>query len=217
MINENDISLIDRFISGELSAIEKLDFEARIQKDLEFAKAVRQQIHAIDDLKTLGAVEMGRNLAAEMSAWKVEGHKPYKSSYMAKKMWTKIIVTTLVVAGAAYGVFVFLTQENKEEHKNETEHIEKVMEEMPVPSESSSTVPQESLVKLKDSSTSDQPVDMSLNIEDPSTFEIEEISAVNGVYTYKLSYDGKEQVVKSGDPNLDDTLTARAKRAMQPE
>ena len=160
---------------------------------------------------------MGKSLAADMSTWKVEGHKPYKSSYMAKKMWTKVIVTTLVVAGAAYGVFKFLDKEHEVQPEERLEQLDEVDSAESKTNVESSMIDQESLVKLKDSNTSNYPVDMSLNIQDPSTFEIEELSQVNGVYTYKLSYDGQEQVIKSGDPNLDDTLTARAQRALVPE
>ncbi len=79
MINERDIALIDAFIAGKLIGNDKTDFENRVKKDLEFAKAVRQQIHAVEHLEILGAVSMGKSLRSDMQQWKSQGgYKPYK-------------------------------------------------------------------------------------------------------------------------------------------
>ena len=216
MINEKDIALIDAFIAGELIGNDKTDFEMRVRKDLEFAKAVRQQIHAVEHLEIFGAVQMGATLRGDMSTWKQQGgYKPYKSEMLAKSMMLKVISTIVVLAAAAGAVWYFVLREAPPKvEPAPIETPEEVQYEPEPPATTvDTTMSSESYTELKTSD--DQIADIQLNIQDPTTFSIVELSAEDGVYTYEISYDGQSQVIKSRDPDMDDRLTKMADDAIE--
>lgn len=214
MINENDIALIDAFIAGKLIGNDKTDFEMRVRSDLEFAKAVRQQIHAVEHLEIFGAVQMGASLRQDMSQWKQQGgYKPYKSDMLAKSMMMKVIGTVVVLAAAAGAVWYFFLKEAPPKVEplptQETELPEPV-EYAPEPPATDTSV---SFTELKTSE--DQIADIQLNIQDPTTFSIIELSAIDGVYTYQIAYDDVVQVIQSQDPDMDERLTQMANDAIE--
>jgi hypothetical protein len=211
LTTEKDIALIDAFIAGKLVGNDKTDFEMRVKRDLEFAKTVRQQIHAVEHLEIYGAASMGSALRGDMQTWKAEGgHKPYKSEYMAKQMLIKVISTVVILASAAGAVWYFVLREEPVKVKPVIE--EPIEEAIPEPQPEVSYDTSMSLIELK--SSEDQIADIKLDIQDPTTFSIVEIAEENGVYTYLLEYDGESQTIKSSDPDLDDTLMQMADDAI---
>lgn len=215
MINENDIALIDAFIAGELIGNDKTDFEMRVRRDLEFAKAVRQQLHAVEHLEIFGAVQMGANLRQDMSQWKQQGgYKPYKSDMLAKSMMMKVIATIVVLAAVAGAVWYFFI---KEAAPPKIEPLPTQEADLPDPVQYEPEPPvadtSMSFTELKTSE--DQIADIQLNIQDPTSFSIIELSAVDGVYTYQIAYDDVVQVIQSQDPDMDERLTQMANEAIE--
>lgn len=212
MINENDIALIDAFIAGDLIGNDKTDFEMRVRRDLEFAKAVRQQIHAVEHLEIFGAAQMGVALREDMSQWKQQGgYKLYKSEMLAKSMMIKAISAIVILAVAAGAVWYFFLKE--EPPKVEPKPIQEAeLPYVPEPPAEVDTI-NESFTELKTSE--DQIADIQLNIQDPTTFSIIELSEEEGVYTYEISYDGQVQTIRSQDPDMDDRLTQMANDAIE--
>jgi hypothetical protein len=216
LINERDIALIDEFVAGKLIGNDKTDFEARVKRDLEFAKAVRQQIHAVEHVEIFGAVHMGQSLRGDMKQWKSNGgYKPYKSEMMAKMFMIKAIVSVVLLAAIGGAVWYFFLKveppviEKPEPVQEEVEYIP----EPPVEVEDTTTMDSLSLTELK--SSEDQIADVQLDIQDPMTFSIVEILEEDGVYTYEIKYDDQVKTIKSQDPDLDDKLTEMANEAIQ--
>ena len=89
--------------------------------------------------------------------------------------------------------------------------------ELPEPVESAPEPPATdtsvSFTELKTSE--DQIADIQLNIQDPTTFSIIELSAIDGVYTYQIAYDDVVQVIQSQDPDMDERLTQMANDAIE--
>lgn len=216
MINENDIALIDAFIAGELIGNDKTDFEMRVKRDLEFAKAVRQQIHAVEHLEIYGAVQMGNALRADMNQWKQQGgYKAYKSDMLAKSRMIKVVASIVglaVVAGAVWYFFLKEEPPTKKQEPVETETTVAEPESPGVYEQQDTLTEMQSLTELKTSE--DQIADIQLNIKDPTSFSIVEMSNVDGIYTYQIAYDDQVQVIKSQDPDMDERLTKMANDAI---
>ncbi len=214
---ENDIALIDAFIAGELTGLDKHKFEMRVKEDLEFAKAVRHQIHAVENLELFGAVQMGTALRADMVDWKKEGFKPYKSEMLAKSTLVKIISTIAVLSVIAGAVWYYTKREESPKEQKPLELSPQKPASIETPesrqNQVDSSIETESYTELKTSE--EQVADIQLDIQDPTTFSIIELSEVNGVYTYQISHDGQVQIIKSQDPNMDDRLTKMANEAIE--
>ncbi|MCO4820082.1 MAG: hypothetical protein KC517_10710 [Bacteroidetes bacterium] len=215
MINERDIALIDAFIAGKLIGNDKTDFENRVKKDLEFAKAVRQQIHAVEHLEILGAVSMGKSLRSDMQQWKSQGgYKPYKPELIGKGMMAKAIAAIVLLAAVGGIIWYFFLKEKPTKPEPVKPEVEETVVPEPTPTadavDTSSTT--EALVELKTSE--EQIADMQLNVKDPATFSIHEISEENGIYTYQIAYDDYVDVFQSRDPDIDDTLMEMAEEAI---
>gem|GEM_PF-2579030 len=215
MISEKDIALIDAFIAGDLIGNDKTDFESRVKKDLEFAKAVRQQIHAVEHLEIMGAVTMGKSLRRDMQQWKSEGgYQPYQPELMGKGMMTKVIagiVFSSVVGGVIWYFFMKEEPTKPAPVKPETEETV-APEPTPTTDVIDTITTTESLVELKTSE--EQIADMQLNVKDPTTFSIHEISEEDGIYTYEIAYDDYVDVFQSRDPDIDDVLMEMAEQAI---
>jgi hypothetical protein len=213
VINEKDIALIDTFIAGELIGNDKTDFQNRVKRDLEFAKAVRQQIHAVEHLEIFGAISMGTALRADMQQWKSQGgYKPYKSTMGAQKMLVKVVASIVVVGAIAGALWYFLLREKSEIPTPEpvpAELPEALYEPAPPATEELDSL---SLTELKTSE--EQIADMQLDVQDPTSFYIIELKEENGVYTYQIEYDGIVKEIQSKDPDLDDTLMRMANESI---
>jgi hypothetical protein len=226
LITENDILLIDRFINGDLSSLEHLEFEKRVKADLEFAKEVRLQQKVIDGLKIYGTAQMAAVVKTNFKDWKADGFKAYSAPRIIKP-WVKVLVGVGVVAAGVAGYFL-LTQSHdheppKEQHAPVADTTNPEMPDIQVPAPAEleeDTFVEEAgvegmnLIQLKTSET--QTADMTLDVQDPSSFSARKIKESDGVYTYELKYDDKVEHVESLQDNLDVILNQQARAVNTP-
>ncbi len=223
MISEEDIALIDRFLAGELDGLERVEFERRVKNDLEFAKEIRSQQKIVDNLRVIGAAKMAASVKADMGSWKAEGYQSYKPSTGMSTL-TKVIIGVVAVGAIAAAYFLTTNTERfgptPEQGSEEVEVVDTMpqvepspgMEVLPPAIESDSapdTITQNVTRMVTDGST--RQADIQLDVKDANTFNVELIKSEKGVYTYKISFDGKSQTIESDDPKLKETLMARAK------
>jgi hypothetical protein len=226
MISEEDIALIDRFLAGELDGLERVQLERRVKNDLEFAKEIRFQQKVVDNLKIVGAARMAATVKSDFGQWKADGFQSYQPSN-GMSTTTKVIIG-VIAAGAIAAAAYFLTRDPHEDPPLKKEKIEavdtapapgglpevEVGEAKPVEVD---TITQNVTRLVSEGST--QTADIQLDVKDASTFNVELIKSNDGMYTYEISFDGKKQTVETDDPNLKESLMARAKSVVekQPE
>ncbi len=186
-MDENDIALIDQFLSGELASLERVQFEKRVKSDLEFAKEVRLQQKVVDSIRVLGASRMVASVKSDFAEWKNEGHTQYKPP-SGGNSWLKFVIGGVVIAGAVVAYMMY---------------GDLIM--APAPTEPEV---EENLVKLK--TTEEEVADLKLDVKDVSTFQVHKLDSVGPVYSYEIKYDGTTRVVKTKQPDLDQVLKKMA-------
>ncbi|MBO6517833.1 MAG: hypothetical protein JJ975_14910 [Bacteroidia bacterium] len=179
-----------------------------MKNDLEFAKEVRAQQKLVEGLKAVGASRMAAEVKAGMTEWKVDGYSKYTPS-SGMQPWVKVVLGTVVVGAIAAAAYFFMPHKKK----HVAPEIEKPETESPAqPDQKGGSVEGEGLVKLKTTETSE--AEIKIDVQDPTTFEVNQIGNEGGVYTYEIKYDGTTQVVKTPDPGLAERLREQASNAL---
>ncbi len=126
----------------------------------------------------------------------------------------KAIAAIVLLAAVGGIIWYFFLKEKPTKPEPVKPEVEETVVPEPTPTadavDTSSTT--EALVELKTSE--EQIADMQLNVKDPATFSIHEISEENGIYTYQIAYDDYVDVFQSRDPDIDDTLMEMAEEAI---
>ena len=202
---QDDIELIERFFRQELTPDELRDFETRVKTDSEFVKeltGMRDLYYGIrqaarHDLK----VEL-KELEAEVM---VQGVKPY---YGGLKIWLKWFLGLLLAA--ILGYLVFTNWHRFSSFKINTPESDSTTESM------STATPGGGQTFIKDASDSTFkgiPADLKLELSDTGVFEVIHMSAVNGLYQYKIVTPEGDYLVNSPVSDLDSQLLRRRRQS----
>lgn len=224
MITEKDIALIDEFIAGKLTGSDKYDFEKRVREDREFAAAVRTQIKAIDAIELFATTSFAGELASAMPAIKKGGYGSYSSGLVKIKTIITVVTGVVVITGAFFVYKHFTKAPAAPPSQEMNSPADSVPASKPpalnptegsaVETETAADTTTLTQVRTKgDSSMAGEP-DMSLNIKDPSSLEVNVLSEKNGIYEYEIKHDGTSQIIQSDQPGLDKYLLNEAKKAM---
>lgn len=209
MITTEDIELIDKFINEELEPLELRKFQERVRDDLDFSLEVRNQISAVKGVRAYASLQYMKDLKQQMPDIKSGGYDKYIPSIDLTKIMLRIFVPA-VILGLSYIIYS-IVKEDKVEPIVPTEQV-------PTPDTTGALSPEasDSGVNLMNLKTSDDQVaDTKLNVEDPTTFKVERTGENNGIYTFKLEYDGKTQTIESSQKDLDVLLRERMEQQIK--
>ncbi|MFT4521310.1 MAG: hypothetical protein ACI8ZN_000239 [Bacteroidia bacterium] len=212
MLSEEDISIIDAYLNKELREQERADFEARMGSDVEFSKLVEEHRLLVSGIEAFAGASMLATVKADMSAWKEGGYDTYKPPSSGGQIFLKMLLPLGVIA---FAVAWYLNHSKQEVTPQTLPPVADTtwQQEADVapPPESQVISPNESpssekvnLVRLKMSAT--EVADIKLDIKDATTFFVTKLGGDDGIYIYKVEFDGTTQIVKSDNPNLDKQL-----------
>jgi hypothetical protein len=195
LVTTQDITLIDRFINEELSAVELHKFQERVSSDYEFSQEVRTQISAVKGVRAYAALRFMAEIKREIPSWKEEGYKAYSPSMDTTKIFLRIFVPAIIL-GLSYFIFTIVDKGSPQKSTPKEAIVVDTVVVAEVLEKDTANMVLMNIVLEGDTS------DTQYEVWDPSSFKAVQISTDSNVFVYELQYDGKTDTIRSEQDSL---------------